>query len=396
MKRRSLYAAAVSGIALTTAVVLSPVAGASTSTFTGHSPTTALAGQVALQGRILDENGAAVVGARVQLYAWPASWPGKQVVKRGEQVPLRLVGRAISTAAGRYAIRVDAAALRPLGNAHGIVNLRATVVGVTDPSGGYPFSVRIGSAASNPAVTSFPAGSGTATAERVFRLSGSAARLAEHPRDSCLQMHSSFVRSYKPAWGTVDQTYMNRSRVQAQASIVRKQTTTFSIGESASGDVGSFKANGTFTFSNTIGFKWPWFSGPSSQDYQLNYTPAKYKIYFTPHPLLCSTYFVVQAEKQRSGHRVISAGKIPGTKRKNCDPQGPQGTLSITTTKASTISAALTIKEVGFSASAQTGWSNTDTISYRSSLHTWWLCGTNGDPADAAPGRLVAGNRPRR
>jgi hypothetical protein len=390
MKRKSFYAASTSCLALATVFALNPIAGASSGGLTGRGPSTSLASEVALRGRIVDANGNAVAGARVQLYAWPASWPDSQVTRPGEQVPTRLVGQAVTTATGLYAVRVAVAALRASAISAGIVNLQASVVGATGASGFYPFSVRIITARSGSVLTRFPASSSTrAAAEKVFRLSRSATRLVIHPGDFCDVRHVKFIKNYKAAWGTIDETYMNRSGVQAQANIVRSQTTTFGVGISASGAPGSFSENGSFTFKNTIGFKFKWYNGPGSQAYRMNYRPAKYQEYWSPGH--CTSGYFTQPDKQLAGHRVVSAGKIPIAR--HCDPESP-GTLSMSSSTATTISAALTVAEIGFKATAQTGWSETDTLSYKSNLNTWWFCGVKDDPA-GSPGRVVAGKRPR-
>jgi len=303
---------------------------------------------------------------------------------------MRLVGQAVSSASGNYAIRVAVAPLRASALPGGIVNLQASIVGAPGTSGFYPFSVRIGSAPSGPVLTSFPAGSSTRGApERVFRLPRLMARLAVHPRDFCDVRHVRFIKNYRKEWGTVDQTYMNRRGVKAQANLVSGSSTTFSVGISGSGVAGSFSSSGTFTLKDSIGFKFQWYSGPSSQSYQVNYRPGKYEEFWSPGH--CTSNFFTQPDAQLAGHRVISAGRIPIAR--HCDPE-PPGTLSMTRSRALTISAALTVAEIGFKVGAQTGWSQTDTISYKSGLRTWWFCGVRDDPA-GSPGRVVAGRRPR-
>lgn len=385
MTKQSFYAAAISCVALVTVAVVTPAASASTGGFTERGSSASSASQVALRGRIVDLNGRAVAGARVQLFAWPA----RQVSKPGEQVPMRLVGQAVSVASGQYVVRVAMAPLRASAISGGIVNLQASIVGATGASGFYPFSVRISSASSGPVLTAFPADAARGVPDRVFRLSTLSARIAEHPGDFCDVRHVKFLKNYRKEWGTVDQTYMNRRGVKAQANLVSGQSTTFSVGISASGAAGSFSSSGTFTLKDSIGFKFQWYSGPSSEAYQVNYRPGKYEEFWSPGH--CTSNFFAQPDAQLAGHRVISAGKIPIAR--HCDPE-PPGTLSMTRSKALTISAALTIAEIGFKVGAQTGWSQTDTISYKSGLRTWWFCGVRDDPA-GNPGRIVAGNRPR-
>ncbi len=46
----------------------------------------------------------------------------------------------------------------------------------------------------------------------------------------------------------------------------------------------------------------------------------------------------------------------------------------------------------GLTASTQTGWTTTDTITYKETgTGTWHTLGQNGDPANGSPGRIVTG-----
>ena len=69
-------------------------------------PASAIRGHPAACGQVTDVAGQAVAGARVYLYAWPASWPGRRAVYPGERVPLQPVGSAVSTSSGHYAVRI--------------------------------------------------------------------------------------------------------------------------------------------------------------------------------------------------------------------------------------------------------------------------------------------------
>lgn len=186
MKRLSFSGAAtLSCAAMAVAALVSPAASASASNLAGHGSSASLADHVALRGRVVGDSGNAVTGARVMLYAWPGTWPGKKVIKSGTAVPLRLVGQAVSTAAGRYTIRVASAAeLEASAIPGGVVNLQARVAGATDTSGFYPFSMRIVSTPAGAALTDLSASSThPVAATTIFHLSKSATKLVEHPRD---------------------------------------------------------------------------------------------------------------------------------------------------------------------------------------------------------------------
>ncbi len=323
------------------------------------------------------------------LYAWPGTWPGKMVIKSGTMVPLRLIGQAVSTAAGRYMIRVASATeLEASAIPGGVVNLQARVAGAADPSGFYPFSMRIVLTSAGPTLTELPAnGARVTAATTVFHLSKSATQRVEDPRDFCYKPTTTFVKNFKKEWSTMDQTYMPASGVKATAGYERGQTTTFGVGVSASGDAGSFDANGSYSIAAKIKGQWQWYKGPSTQDYQVNYTPAKYRVTLSPGK--CPSHYFTQPSGQDAGSQVVSPGGAPMAR--HCDPESPKFLLTISGTVASTISDGITVKELGFSASVQVGWDHSDTISYQGTTKfKWHVCGINADPANGSPGRVVA------
>ena len=66
----------------------------------------------------------------VMVYAWPASWPGRQSLHSGEEDPMRLVGQAISTTTGAFAVRVGSpAVLGASAGRGGLINLQAGAAG---------------------------------------------------------------------------------------------------------------------------------------------------------------------------------------------------------------------------------------------------------------------------
>jgi hypothetical protein len=338
-----------------------------------------VSGQVALQGRVINSDGRDVARARVMLYAWPASWPGRQSLHPGEEVPMRLVGQAVSTTAGAFAVRISSpAALAASAGPGGLVNLQAGVAGATGASGFYAFSLR---------VTSSPGGArlaglwGQQAAPRVVLKIG-----PQVPGDFCDVRHTGFVKDYRSAWGNIDATYMRKRGTSAWASYDASQSTTFSVGFSGTGKRGSYNDSGSYSFSSDFGFDFAANAGPSSEYYQTGFDPGLYKIWYTPGD--CFGGYFTQPDAQTGFFHVRYRIPIPRVRASNCGPEA-RGTWHTRHTRALTISAGLTVSEINFTASAQTGWSTTDVLYYHNNHPNWTLCGVKSVPG-GNPGALVA------
>lgn len=156
---------------------------------------------------------------------------------------------------------------------------------------------------------------------------------------------------------------MRKSGVRAWVNYEMTQTTTFSLGESGSTGAGGFKGDGI---------------------------PSLYKTVWSPGTNCAVTYSVHPSEETGGNHIKFKIA-IPRTPMRFCAPEPGGSTWHKSKTTASTISG-LTVPEIGFTASAQTGWSSTDTLYYKGVVkhHTYWLCGVKDFPG-GAPGRVVAG-----
>jgi hypothetical protein len=251
VKRRSITTAVIAAMTLAVAVAMNAVPATAATASSGAIWNSSLSGQVVLQGRVTYADGRAVAGARVLLYAWPGSWPGKRNLHDGEQVPMRLVGKTLSATGGQYAVRISApAALKASAAPGGIVNLQADVVGTRAGTSLYPFSLRIRSTPSGPVLTRLwvresPHG---ALQTAVLRVSG-ARTSAAIAQDFCYDAHTSFVKNYAAEWANLDATYMRFSGVKGWVDYETGQDSTFSVGVSSSADKGSFSA-GAAWFAN--------------------------------------------------------------------------------------------------------------------------------------------------
>lgn len=380
LRNHRFLAGGVSFVAVLSLVLVSVQASAQTHLRSAHS---SLAGQVALRGRVLNANGRGVSGAMVYLYAWPAPKPGRQVPRVGTQVPLRFVGRAPSGANGSYEVRISAPqTLVAAAASNGIVNLQARVAGTGIAF--YPFSLRIKPTPAGPVIATV-----SSPLVATMRISGTAVHLAATPHDFCFIPHTTLIRNYKRAWGNIDATYIRHSGVEGSVSYEQTQDTNFSVGLSVSGKEGSFSDQGTLSFSATTGFDFTPNKGPTAEYYQMQFIPSLYKTTYSPGNN-CYVSYSVQPTEETGANHVKYRIRIPRT---TVCVQEAAGAWHKSTTTASTITGGLTVAELGFTASAQTGWSKTDTLTYQNvnGRHGFWLCGAHDYPGGTHPGEIVAG-----
>jgi hypothetical protein len=389
--RRTVATVAAAGLTGASLLAASSpaLASATARTAAPHKHSTLL-GQIAVQGHVSNTAGQGVAGAKVELYAWPSNWPGKQPMHPGERVPLRSVGQAFSTASGLYTIRIShPAALKTSALRDGTVNLQVAVAG---SRAWLEFPLQITSTSAGPELARISARPGARWTPKsvALHVSGSGWKAALRPNDTCTRLTNVFDKNYAKTWGAVDETYERYSGISATAKLSSSQKTTFSVGISGSGDAGSFSASGTFSLGDSVTTQFDPFAGPGSQGYQANYTPSEYTAEYEPGNCFVDDFS--QPSAQDDGDREVGAGSIPSTPTANCDLQHGVASKTYSSTKATTISSGLTIAEIEFTASAQTGWTGTDTITYKDTGGgDWHTCGQNADPANGSPGRIVTG-----
>jgi hypothetical protein len=222
-----------------------------------------------------------------------------------------------------------------------------------------------------------------------LRVQGSSWREAARG-DFCDHEVSVYDKDYAKTWGSVDQTYERYSGISATSKLTKGQSTTFSVGVSGSGDAGTFSAKGHFSLGDSVTTQFKTFAGPATQSYQVNYTPSEYTHYLNPGHCFENDY--AQPRVQDDGSRKVSAGHAPSTPGRYCDLQSGVASKTYSNTAAATISVGMTISEIGFTASSQTGWSTNDVIKYaNTSGRNFHTCGQSGDPASGSPGRVVTG-----
>jgi hypothetical protein len=271
-----------------------------------------------------------------------------------------------------------------------VVNLQAVVMGA--PAGGFfEFPRRITFTHVGPVLAGLWARGAARRIpqSKVFRVSRSAVQSAAARKDFCTVTNTAWVQNYTKEMANVDSTFMRYSGVDAYAHFETSTNTTFSVGVSGSGNKGSFTASGTWSFSSTTGYDFGHNHGPSAEHYQMEYVPSEYELYYTPG--YCFGYYYTQPSAQTGGHGLQFGIAIPSTPTQYCVQETPNATWYKASTQATTIEAGLTVSEIDFTASAQTGWTSTDIIYYENTDGSYWhLCGVLDYPGND-PGRVVAG-----
>lgn len=217
------------------ALVASLALPASAATSTGSS-----SGQLVATGTVVSASGHAVPGAQVFLSAWPSSWEnGSARHPIGQKVALIQVGRTVTSSAGTYSLNISshsASAIARSAAWRGIVNFQISVAS-GDGDGAYFFSRHL--SAGNDAGL---AGSSRAAETPAIRLLG--ARGRAYNSRVCGTAHSRLEKKYAQKWAPFGASYSTTHGVTQGFEYSDGQSTSFSIGLSASGDKGSYTADG--------------------------------------------------------------------------------------------------------------------------------------------------------
>jgi len=322
------------------------------------------AGALITQGRVLDVNGQAASGARIRLYAEPP----RAVMSRmrpGQAIRFRQVGSAVTSVSGRYAIAIRSlGALQAEANPDGIVNLEVTAT-VGSRSGLFVFPVQLMHAADG---TLFAVSSGARRSSPVaanIRLIGLPRFSPAQPTIQCGITH--LLPTYRPHWAVVGQTGAIVGGINQQFTYERGQSSNLGIGvQQASG---KFSEQGTFSSSTNHTIPFPKFGGNITKNYK---TEFQYGLYAQE----CAPNFT-QVYRYWGGAQIQNIGAIEAT---YCAFYF-KGTAPIwQTTRAATVRAGIDISEIGFSATAQTGWSVSASVQYWMGKAGHYVCGTHGPP----------------
>jgi hypothetical protein len=357
-------------------------------------------GEMATCGQVTDVAGHAVPRARVYLYAWPASWPGRRPVHPGEHVPLQLVGSAVSTSSGHYAVRIAyKAAVVSSAARDGTVNLEV-FAGTRAASGAYSFTGRAVTVAGR---TALAAANGHGIAHAVAEqanihlitsgTAGSSASSAVSPSPgfglACTQI-TTLVHPEKLEWMKLAASFARSSGVTITYTYTTGQSSSIGVGISPTGNLGMFTASGTYTVSASQSTSFAPVAGPGSVYYETQVEPGLFKT--TWSSAFCgSTTWQTQVIGVAGGEQEVPIHKAPPHATR-CVFYQSGGSTVLDNSTASTFSVGLSISELGFSASAQTGYDTSGSLAYHFTS-SQDVCGLDGNPASAnpGPGLVVAG-----
>lgn len=183
---------------------------------------------------------------------------------------------------------------------------------------------------------------------------------------------------------TVIQSYSTIKGAKQSPEYGNNQSSSLEVGESVSGSKGTFTGGGTWSISDgdTQGFKPQ--KGRSFNYFQTYFEQGKYFV-------LChysDSYYETKAYKWNAGTNYVHPKTAPSVRRANCTPEHPGDYYIKSHTAASVISAGFTIPLIGFTGTAQTGYSATAAIRF-DFYQNGHLCGKNNTPPNN-PGFLVA------
>lgn len=344
----------------------------------------ALRNEPAARGIVTDSKGNPLSGVRVILYAWPDSKVLSKL-RPGDRVPVKRAGSAVTTASGRYAIRVTAPnALRAVAAPNGAVNLEV-IAATSAGAGSFSFPRRIIRTGKGMALGSALSGKTprAASAERadlhLLRLSRPEATALRSPR-AC---GWAFLKSYGPEWTVVGATYSIVTGVTQHFTYSNGQSSSLGVGQSSSGKSGSFSESGTDSESSNTTEDYPTFSNKIAIEYKTQFVYGEYGY-------SCGSGFISYMAKPTSYAGGAEYSKTGSRVAEWCVWQNAGTTFTKSTTSAYTFSAGLSISAIGLTLTAQTGYDTGATISYHFTVRHL-LCGRNDFPG-GSPGLIQAGD----
>jgi hypothetical protein len=330
--------------------------------------------RIVVQGTVMS-GGHVVAGAHVTLYAWPQQ-AVMAALKIGDRVPLTVVGAAMSSGSGRYAVAVTNWAGVRASADHGIVNLEAMAFD-QGRGGAYSFPRQIVATAHGSAL----AAENQAT---VPRLAAQRATLRLGPAVSGSDIpcgQTVLLKSYGKRNTIVGVEYSSVSpTVKLVFTYGKDQSSILGVGQSATGTFGSFSQHGT----NSV-------SSAGSENYKVRTKSHLYLTEFT-YKLFAVSCLRDQTEATQwdAGATSDNVGNPTGIPSANCVSQESGSKFTKKTTTAWTFSGGADLSAViGIDLSTQTGYATTASVGF--GFHAnHALCGTNGTPGSSTPRRLMA------
>jgi hypothetical protein len=303
----------------------------------------------------------------VSLYAWPSA-DVLDGLAEGATVPTTLLATTTTDSTGGYSLYVSSASLAAAAVSGTDANLEV------DVGTGEPWFFVTDTA--NPAPT---------TVNTSTTTSGS---------DVVPVCWWSYVRQLNREWASVGSTYIWRLSPGVVGKIVYSngQSSHLGVGFSDSGAFGSFSSDGTVSRSSTTTIGFPYGHSGDFWEYQTQWRTALYVKRCNPPPPGSSNNIVgykAQANGFIGGQNIVSETSPPATQSAYCSRYLPGPGSSFQTQNEKAViwngSLGLTMSDIGFNATAQTGYDSSAQLTYdfSNATQTNYVCGTNTYAANA-------------
>jgi hypothetical protein len=199
---------------------------------------------------------------------------------------------------------------------------------------------------------------------------------------ACTQT-TKLVHPEKLEWMKLAASFARSAGVTMTYTYTTGQSTSIGVGISPTGTPGTFTVSGTYTVSMSQSTSFAPVTGPGSVYYETEVEPGLFKT--TWSSAFCgSTTWQTQAIGIAGGEQEIPIRTGPPDATRCAFYQSGGGTVLDKST-ASTFSVGLSISELGFSASAQTGYDTSGSLAYHITS-SQDLCGLDGNPGSVNPG----------
>jgi hypothetical protein len=329
-------------------------------------------GALVVQGAVLGTAGQAVVGQQVNLIAWPQQQV-TAALQPGQAVPTTLVGSAVTSASGSYAIPVASAGGLAASADDGTVNLEVITTGTAGFSA-FSFHRQLVATAAGAAFAASPAGA-TQTANLRLLPGGQPASAA--PGVQCGILH--FVRSFGDRQTTVGGVWSHVTGVSVTFTYTVGQHSSLGVG--VKGVVGGWSGSGTYSIeggvSSSTGF--PKVSGVQGTHFRTNFVYGLYAVECGGQQAQPTSY--------AGGTRNVHSATPSAT---HCVLFRAGSTFTLSRSSAYTYSGGVEMSgPIGIDLSAHTGYNTGAALAFTFTQNRH-LCGTNANPG-AVPKRIVAG-----
>lgn len=387
MKIMSLLAAASAG-ALALAGIPAIASGAS------DSATSIPATGVVLQGQLLSDDGAKLVGNTKEVGSELTllAWPSEEVLAaagEGEAVKLTPISTSGVAADGTFRFHVsERVDLKQISGGAEIVN-----VSIAGQAQGreYWYSTTI---SSDPGVVaSMP--------DSVINLSGDVAVIPSisvepYGEDNSKALegqtyeekacYTSTVATYSSTTAQVGYTANARTGGSSALKFTTGSNGTFGVGVSASGSYGSFSASGSTTLTSGTTISFP-ATTSGARAHHVYLVPKKYKIYCESNngtPI--STKYEVRPSNYTGGSTTTTVSTF--ATNSYCTPVGANTTTTISSSTASTISTGFKVSSyIGIDLSSRAGYTTSTSVVLKTTTSAGSVCGLSGYPG-GTPGQL--------